>query len=111
MLNPLANAPLREEFRATWLKFAKRACLTRGAIRNSLQKMLESSAGQANKVLKTKGILSAKHARRMVRDRLELAEKREKEKEEACEKRYKLALQKCYRQITKGIAMEIDKMK
>ena len=38
---------------------------------------------QANKVLKTGGILYAKDARRMVRDRLELEEKKVKEREEA----------------------------
>ncbi len=37
----------------------------------------------------------------MVQDRLELEVKREKEREEAWKKRYKLALQKCYKQTKK----------
>ena len=37
----------------------------------------------------------------MVWDRLELEEKREKEREEAWEKRYKLVLQKCYKETKK----------
>ena len=49
--------------------------------------------------------------RHMVRDRLELEEKREKDREEAWEKRYELALRKCYKQTIKCILMEIDRRK
>ena len=63
---------------------------------------------QANKVLKTGGIYYAEDARRMVRDWLELEEKREKEKEEAWEKGYKVALQKCYKQSKKWRSMAVD---
>lgn len=41
---------------------------------------------QANKVLKTGGILYTKNAQHIVRDRLELEEKREKKREKAWEK-------------------------
>ncbi len=65
---------------------------------------------QANKVLKTGGILYAKDARHMVQDRLELEEKKEKEKEETWKKQYKLALQKCYKQTKEWRMTEIDKI-
>ena len=45
----------------------------------------------------------------MVQDRLELEAKREKEREEAWEKQYKLELQKCYKQSKKWRLMAIDR--
>ncbi len=62
-----------------------------------------------NKILQTVGILYAKNAQYMVRDRLELEEKREKKKEKVSIKRYELALQKCYKHIKKLRLTEIDK--
>ena len=59
-------------------------------------------------VLQTGGILHAKNARYMVRDRLKLEEKR-KEREEAWVKRYELALQKCYKHTKKWRSTEIDR--
>ena len=95
-----------EEFRQTWAKFAKGVCQiaqkaelfeTRLNNTSAAENARKARQRQANKVLKTGGILYAKDARRMVRDRLELEAKRE----EAWEKRYKLALQKCYKQSKK----------
>ncbi len=63
---------------------------------------------QANKVLKTGGILYAKDAPYLVQDRLELEEKREKKQGEAWEKWYKVTLQKCYKQTKKWRITEID---
>ena len=96
-----------EEFRQTWAKFAKGACLVAQKAELYETKLNETTAAenawksrqrQANKVLQTGGILHAKNARHMVRDRLEFEEKMEKDREEAWEKRYELALRKCYKQ-------------
>ena len=117
MFNQLANAPMPEAFRQTWAKFAKGACqiaqkteLLEAKLNTTIaaENARKTRQRQANKVLKTGGILYAKDARRMVRDRLEL-EKREKEREEAWEKWYKLALQKCYKQTKKWRSTEIDR--
>lgn len=118
MFNQLASAPMPEEFRQTWAKFAKGACQiaqkaelleTRLNNTTAAENARKTRQRQANKVLKTGGILYAKDAGRIVRDRLELEEKREKEREEAWEKEYKLALQKSYKQTKKWRSTEIDK--
>ena len=118
IFNQLANVPMPEEFRQTWTKFAKGACqvaqkaeLLETRLNNTTaENARKARQRQANKVLKTGGILYAKDARHMVRDRLELEEKREKEREEAWEKRYKVALQKCYGKTKKWRMTEIDKI-
>ena len=119
MFNQLANAPMPEEFCQTWTKFAKGACqvaqkaeLLETGLNNTTaaENGRKARQRQVNKVLKTGGILYAKYARHMVRDRLDLEEKRKKEREEAWEKRYKVALQKCYKQTKKWRMTEIDKI-
>ena len=120
MVNQLSGAPMPEEYRQTWAKFAKRACLAAQKAELYETKLNEKTAAenarktrqrQANKVLQTEGILYANNARHMVRDRLELQEKKEKDREEAWEKRYELALRKCYKQTKKCRLMEIDRRK
>ena len=71
----------------------------------------KACARQLNKVLQTGGTLYAKDARYMVRERLELKEKKEQKREEAWEKRFVQALQKCYKQTKKWQATRIDKKK
>ena len=120
MFNQLACAPLPEELRQTWSKFAKGACQvaqkaelleTRLNNTTTAENARKAWQRQTNKVLKTKGILYAKDARVMVQDRLELEEKRKNKRQTAWEKRYKTALQKCYKQTKKFRTMGIDKMK
>ncbi len=64
---------------------------------------------QANKVPKTDSNLYAKDARNIVRDQLELKEKREREKA-TWEKQYIVAPKKCYQQTKKWRMTKIDKM-
>jgi len=52
---------------------------------------------QFNKVLKTGGILYAKDARSMTQDRQKLEDERQRQREEAEEKRYLNGLKKCYK--------------
>ena len=120
MVNQLSSAPMPEKVRQTWAKFAKGACLAAQKVELYETKLNETTAAenarktrqrQANKVLQTGGILYAKNARHMVRDRLELEEKREKDREEAGGTRYELALRKCYKQTNKCRLMEIDRRK
>ena len=86
VFNQLANAPMPEEFRQTSAEFAKGACQMAQKAELLETRLNNTTAAenahqrQANKVLKTGGILYAKDARHMVRDRLELEEKREKER-------------------------------
>ena len=84
MFNQLASARMPEEFCQTWAKFAKGACQiaqkaelleTRLNNTNAAKNARKARQRQANKVLKTGGILYAKDARRMVRDWLELEAK------------------------------------
>lgn len=69
MFNQLANAPMPEEFRQTWTKFANGACpvaqkaeLLETRLNNSTatENAQKPRQRQANKVLKTRGILYAK---------------------------------------------------
>ena len=87
MFNQLANAPMPKRFRQTWAKFAEGACqiaqkaeLLEAKLNTTTtaENARKARQRQASKVLKTGGILYAKYARRMVRDRLELEEKRER---------------------------------
>ncbi len=75
MFNQLANAPMPEEFRQTWTKFAKDACQvaqkaelleTKLNNTNAAENPRKARQRQANKVLKTGGILYAKDVRYMV---------------------------------------------
>ena len=75
------------------------------------EKARKARQKQSRQVLQTGGILYAEDARRMVRDWLELEEKREKERDEAWDKRYQTALQKCYKQTKKWRSTEIDRRK
>ena len=104
MVNQLVNSPMPEEFRQTWTKFAKGACQvaqkaelleTRLSNTTAAENAWKARQWQANGTLNAGGILYAKDARHMVRDRLGLEGKREKEREEAGEKRCTVALQKC----------------
>jgi Skp family chaperone for outer membrane proteins len=54
---------------------------------------------QSNRVLQNGGILYAKDARSMTRDRLELEEERAKKRQEFWEKRYTTALKKVFKSI------------
>ena len=78
IFNQLANVPMPKEFCQTWAEFAKGACqIVQKA--ELIEAMLNTTTTaenawkarqrQANKVLKTGGILYANGARRMVRDR------------------------------------------
>lgn len=74
IFNQLVNAPMPEKFRQTWTKFAKGACQVAQKA-ELLETRLNTTAAenarkawqrQANKVLKTGGILYANDARHMV---------------------------------------------
>ena len=110
MFNQLFTAPMPEELRPTWSKFTKGVCqaaqkveLLKTRLNNitAAENACKARQRQSNKVFMTGGILYAKDAWHMVQDQLELKEKKEKEREEAWGKWYKLALQKCYKQIKK----------
>ena len=118
MFNQLASAPMREEFRQTCAKIAKGACQiaqkaelleTRLNNTNAAENARKARQRQANKVLKSGDILYVKDLRRMVRDRLELEAKREKGREEGWERRFKVALRKCYEQSKKWRLTAIDR--
>ena len=120
MFNQLASALLPEEFHLTWSKFAKGACQAAQRAKLLEAKLNSTTAAknarkacqrQTNKVLKTGGILYTKDARVMVRDRLKVEGKRENKRQTAWKKRYKTALQKCYKGTKKFRATEIDKVK
>lgn len=120
MFNQLAGAPMPEEVLQFWSIFAKGAreiaqkaelLETRLNSITAAENARKARQRQPNKVLQTGGILYAKDARHMVRDWLKLEEKREKEREEAAEKRQKVALQKCYKQTNKWRMTEIDRTK
>ena len=75
------------------------------------EKAQKTRQKQSSKVLQTEGILYAKDARCMVRDWFELEEKKEKKREKTREKQYKVALQKCYKQIKKWQSTGMDRKK
>ena len=88
---------MTEELLQTWSKFAKGAVVMaqKGELLearlNSItaaENARKARSRQPNKVFQSGGILYAKDARRMVRERLELEERREQEREEAREKRF-----------------------
>ena len=73
--NQLANAPMSKEFRQTWPKFTKGGCqiaqkaeLLENRLNNTnaTENAWKARQRQANKVLKTGGILYAKDARHRV---------------------------------------------
>ena len=106
MFNELAQTSMLEKFRQTWTKFpkdvwqfAEKAKLleTRLNNTNAAENSQKASQHYANKVFKTDNILYDKDAQDMVQDQLELERKKEKKIEETWEKKYKLALQKCYK--------------
>lgn len=101
---------MSEQFRQTWANFAKD--IHQIAQTAELETKLNNTTAaenarkarqrQANEALKTGDILYTKDARRMVRARLKLDEKREQKREVAWEKQYKLVLQKCYNRPKSG---------
>lgn len=120
MFNQMASKHMTEELLPTWSKFAKGAVVMaqKGELLearlNSItaaKNARKARSRQPNKVLQSGGVLYAKDARCMVRDRLELEERREQEREEAREKRFTQALQKCFKQTKKWRTTKIDRKK
>lgn len=101
MYNQLAQTPIPEEFRLTWIKFVKgvwhhkekaKLLKTRLNNTNAAKNAQKPRKRNANKVFHTDSILNGKDAQDMVWGQLELERKKEKKKEEAWKKKYKLAL-------------------